>query len=63
MTETGASPAPPETGDARVDEALRGVEDLDALPVDQHADQLGAAHAALQDVLHEPDPGGPTTKP
>jgi hypothetical protein len=56
-----SEPAPgraPETGDARVDEALRGVDDLDDAPVDEHAERLSAAHSALQEVLRTPvDPG------
>lgn len=50
----------PETGDPRVDEALRGVADLDGVPVDEHAERLSAAHGALQEVLRtpvEPAPG------
>ena len=44
----------PETGDPRVDEALRGVADLDGVPVDEHAERLSAAHGALQEVLRTP---------
>ena len=44
----------PETGDPRVDDALRGVADLDGVPVDEHAERLSAAHAALQEVLRTP---------
>lgn len=44
----------PETGDARVDAALRGVDDLHAAPVDDHAERLSTAHAALQEVLRTP---------
>lgn len=50
----------PETGDPRVDGALRSLEDLDAVPVDEHAERLSAAHATLQEVLRtpaEPDSG------
>ena len=52
--ETTEATGTPATGEPRVDEALRGVEDLDGLPVDEHADRLAAAHAALQEVLRSP---------
>jgi len=59
MSEPGQSGVP-ETGDARVDDALRGVADLDGVPVDEHAERLSAAHAALQEVLRTPvDPAAP----
>jgi hypothetical protein len=48
----------PETGDPRVDEALRGVDDLAETPVDEHAERLSAAHSTLQEVLRTP--AGPT---
>ena len=44
----------PVTGDHRVDEALRALDDLDAAPVDEHAERLTTAHAALQEVLRQP---------
>ncbi len=47
-------PQAPATGDDRVDEALRGVEGLDEVPVDEHAERLAAAHTALQEVLRQP---------
>ena len=47
-------PAAPETGEPRVDDALRGVAGLDDAPVDEHADRLSAAHGALQEVLRQP---------
>ncbi|SER25684.1 hypothetical protein [Microlunatus flavus] len=47
-------PGAPETGDARVDAALGGVAGLDDVDVDEHAERLGAAHAALQEVLRQP---------
>jgi len=43
-----------ETGDPRVDDALRGVDDLDGVPVDEHAERLSAAHGVLQEVLRTP---------
>ena len=59
MSVPAAGPAP-ETGDPRVDAALRGLDDLGEVPVDEHADRLSAAHGALQEVLRtpvEPAPG------
>jgi hypothetical protein len=57
----------PETGDRRVDAALRGVADLDEAPVDEHAERLSTAHSALQEVLRTPvdpaaGPGAPTPR-
>lgn len=46
--------APPQTGDERVDDALREVADLEDAPVDEHAERLAAAHTALQEVLRQP---------
>jgi hypothetical protein len=53
----------PETGDPRVDDALRGVADLEGVPVDEHAERLSAAHGALQEVLRTPvdQPAGPSS--
>jgi hypothetical protein len=53
MTEPVHAPRP-ETGDARVDDALRGVDGLEDTPVDEHAERLSAAHSALQEVLRTP---------
>lgn len=53
----------PETGDPRVDEALRQVDDLGEAPVDEHADRLSAAHTALQEVLRTPAETGPAGPP
>ena len=53
MSEPPPSVAP-ETGDRRVDEALRSVRDLDEVPVDEHAERLSTAHGALQEVLRTP---------
>lgn len=52
--ERGTVPETPTTHDPRVDEALGSVADLDDRPVDEHAERLGAAHAALQEVLRSP---------
>ena len=59
--EPGRLPTP-ETGDARVDDALRAVAGLEDTPVDDHAERLSTAHHALQEVLRtpaEPRPAGP----
>ncbi len=48
------APQAPQTGDQRVDDALRSVADLDGSPVDEHAERLTAAHGALQEVLRQP---------
>ena len=53
-TEAVETPEPPQTGDQRVDDALRGVADLDEATVDEHAERLADAHAALQEVLRQP---------
>lgn len=53
---TGSSLGP-QTGDPRVDDALRSVDDLDETPVDEHAERLSAAHATLQEVLRTPTDG------
>ena len=45
----------PRTGDPRVDDALRGLDDLSTVPVDEHAERLSSAHQALQEVLRSPD--------
>ena len=59
MSEPARRPAP-ETGDARVDAALRTVDGLSEVPVDEHAERLSAAHHAVQEVLRTPvDPPGP----
>jgi len=53
----------PETGEPRVDAALRGVDDLADAPVDEHAERLSTAHSALQEVLRTPGspvPGAPS---
>jgi hypothetical protein len=51
--QTGA-PEAPQTGDRRVDDALRQVADLDQTPVDEHAERLADAYGALQEVLRNP---------
>ncbi|GAA3577973.1 hypothetical protein GCM10022197_39110 [Microlunatus spumicola] len=53
----------PETGDPRVDAALRGVDDLAAAPVDEHAERLSTAHNALQEVLRTPAEAAAAPRP
>ncbi|GAB2594580.1 hypothetical protein [Microlunatus antarcticus] len=53
----------PQTGDRRVDEALRGVDGLDDVPVDEHAERLSTAHSALQEVLRTPVDHAPAGRP
>ena len=43
--------APPVTGNAVIDQALREVHDLSDVPVGQHHDRLSAAHDVLSGVL------------
>jgi hypothetical protein len=57
MSEPGLDRSP-ETGDPRVDAALRGVDGLSDTPVDEHAERLSAAHSALQEVLRTPAEAG-----
>lgn len=46
------------TGDAQVDEAVRTLESLEALPVHEHAAVFERVHQVLQDRLSgEPDGG------
>jgi hypothetical protein len=47
--------SPPLTGQAVVDEALRGLADLGSTPLADHYDQLAKAHEALQEALDRPD--------
>jgi hypothetical protein len=46
---------PPETGNAAVDDALRGLAGLESTPLDEHHDRLAQAHDALQDALERGD--------
>jgi hypothetical protein len=53
---SGPAPQPtPETGDPRVDDALRSLDDLSGVPVDEHAERLSGAHQTLQEVLRQPE--------
>ena len=49
----GASPPP--TGHAAVEDALRGLADLDSTPLADHHDRLAKAHEALHEALERPD--------
>jgi hypothetical protein len=53
--------AVPSTGDPTIDEVLRGLADVQSLPLAQHHDRLARAHEALHLALErsgdEPDPG------
>lgn len=46
-------PAPPQTGNATVDQALRALQDLDRRPLDEHHAALAAAQEALGRALEE----------
>jgi hypothetical protein len=46
-----------ETGDARVDEAIAGLDRLGELPIDQHVAVFDDTHTTLRQVLSELDAG------
>jgi hypothetical protein len=46
-------PERPQTGDQRVDEALRGLDELDELPVSEHPPVFERIHGELVEVLGE----------
>lgn len=48
----------PSTGDARVDEALAKLADLDGLPLPEHPGVFEYIHGALTGTLGALDPGG-----
>ena len=54
-------PAVPSTGDSTIDDALRGLADLQSTPLAEHHDRLARAHEALHVGLErsgeEPDHG------
>lgn len=51
---------PQSTGDARVDQAVAGLETLAELPLDEHPAALEAVHDRLREILGElADPGRP----
>lgn len=56
-----AMPAPPETGEPRVDEAVGPLRDLGGQPTEEHVSAYDQAHSGLQDVLADldRDPDGP----
>ena len=51
MNEPNEVPTPPPTGDATIDDALRGLADLASAPLSDHHDRLAKAHEA--DALAE----------
>ena len=46
---------PPQTGHAQIDDALRGLADLDSAPLADHHDRLAKAHEVVDEALHRPD--------
>ena len=44
-------PGPPPTHDVAIDEALAGLDGLDAVPVAEHVDRFDAVHVALTAAL------------
>ena len=48
-------PSPPQTGDARIDDALLGLADLASAPLSDHHDRLAKAHEVLHEALDRPD--------
>ncbi len=57
MTEADKST---ETGDARVDEAVARLGELEDAPLDEHPVILGAIHDRLREVLGELGPDAPS---
>lgn len=51
MTELNEVTSPPATGNATVDDALRGLPDLASAPLSDHHDRLAKAHEALHEAL------------
>ena len=47
--------SPSQTGHAAIDDALRGLADLDSAPLADHHDRLVKAHEVLDEALHRPD--------
>ena len=46
---------PPQTGHAQIDDAVRGLADLDSAPLADQHDRLAKAHEELDEALHRPD--------
>jgi hypothetical protein len=44
----------PTTGDARIDEVLAGLDDLEAEEIDEHPRRYAAVHEALREALASP---------
>ncbi len=61
----GAAPERAATGEARVDAALAGLDDLPVLPVTEHPAVFEQVHRRLREVLGELDtgPGGGAASP
>ncbi|MGB9377259.1 MAG: hypothetical protein WCB04_07075 [Mycobacteriales bacterium] len=50
---TGNDPGDQSTGEPRVDAAIAGLHDVDALPVAEHVETYADVHARLQEILNE----------
>ena len=55
LDESDPTPGRPETGDPAVDDALRGLADLDSAPLAEHHDRLAKVHEVLQEALDRTD--------
>ena len=55
MTEPNEMTAPPLTGNATIDDALRGLADLASTPLPDHHDRLATAHESLHEALDPPE--------
>jgi len=53
--EPGPGINPPQTGHAQIDDALRGLNDLDSAPLADHHDRLAKAHEVVDEALLRPD--------
>lgn len=53
---------PPKTGEAAVDDALRGLTELGSTPLPEHHERLAWAHESLHDALHTDTANGPTSR-
>jgi hypothetical protein len=55
VTEPDEVTTPPLTGNAAIDDALRGLADLASAPLSDHHDRLAKAHEALHETLDPPE--------
>jgi hypothetical protein len=55
VTEPNEVTTPPLTGNATIDDALRGLADLASAPLSDHHDRLAKAHEALHEALDPPE--------